>query len=981
MLKKLPAVTYVIIMVVFATQLLFSASSGNVTGKVTDATNDQPLLGANIILVGTSMGAAADFDGNYKIQNVPAGTYNLKATYIGYEAISVKIVLKEGEHLVENLKLQPVGVKGKEVVVTAQASGQNAAINQQLSSDNIVNVVSAARIQELPDANAAESVGRLPGVFLVRSYGEGSQISIRGLQPKYNQVLIDGVEMPASDNGDRGVDLSMISSNMLSGIEIYKTVTPDMDAAVLGGTVNFRIREAQKNISNLPIVNLSLQGGYDNLQNVYNNYKFSGSIEKRFFNDKFGVFAQGVIEKKNLTANILGAGYGFLKTDYYNPGPVVMNSLNLTYRPTIKKRYDATLVMDYKWQSGKIDLMNFFSKGDQTTTNFNQNYNIQGNSITYGASYSTPIENVITNILEVKQDLLTFNVDARLSHAYTENINPGSWSVGFSQGAAGVGGISRNQSPVLIAQQASLKANLDKTFFSGINTSSSFTRQRNIGGTIDLDRTFNFSDYFTTDLKFGGAILYTNRSYDYSAGNGSLLSPNNKDARAAVVAANPWMEQSPYNMNANGNTQFPIGMFYDLGGSFGNFLNGDYAMLGHPTNIGLLSSAVNTVVNFQKDKRWTSGNSYSPDTYANIASDYMGYEHRDAAYVMATLNIGPLLTIIPGVRYQNLITSYQAAQIPDAFENNYYPLPFPHTDTTIVREHGYWLPDVSLRYRAMSWFDVRLSYTNTISYPDFNRIIPILHIFQNSVDLNNYSLQPARSQNFDLALSVHDNTIGLFTVNPFLKRIDNLIFSLGDIYITDPNLYGLPSNTRGYVLSYVINNPDRVDLWGVELDWQTHFWYLPGPLSGLVMNINYTHIFSSAQYPFVMTKVGGFPPKTTYLDTAYTDRLIDQPTDIVNLSVGYDYKGFSILGSMIYQDNVFSGSSFWPGLRTHKAKYVRWDLSAKQTLPWFGIEAFFDLNNINGEPDVTIVQGSGFPTSDNSYGMSADLGLRWRLAQ
>ena len=130
-----------------------------------------------------------------------------------------------------------------------------------------------------------------------------------------------------------------------------------------------------------------------------------------------------------------------------------------------------------------------------------------------------------------------------------------------------------------------------------------------------------------------------------------------------------------------------------------------------------------------------------------------------------------------------------------------------------------------------------------------------------------------------------------------------------------------------------------------------------------------------------MTKVGGFPPKTTYLDTAYTDRLIDQPTDIVNLSVGYDYKGFSILGSMIYQDNVFSGSAFWPGLRTHKAKYVRWDLSAKQSLPWFGIEAFFDLNNINGEPDVSVVQGSGFPTSDNSYGMSADVGLRWRFGE
>ncbi len=77
-----------------------------------------------------------------------------------------------------------MGIQGEVVVVTAQAAGQNEAINTQLSSQQIVSVVSAARIQELPDANAAESVGRLPGVSILRNGGEGSEVVIRGLQPR-----------------------------------------------------------------------------------------------------------------------------------------------------------------------------------------------------------------------------------------------------------------------------------------------------------------------------------------------------------------------------------------------------------------------------------------------------------------------------------------------------------------------------------------------------------------------------------------------------------------------------------------------------------------------------------------------------------------------------------------------------------------------------------------------------------------------------
>ena len=158
-----------------------SAAGTSVEGFIKDAETGEPLFGANVMLTGTSMGAATGMDGKYVIPNVPAGAYTIQVTYIGYIEQKVEIKVKEGITVKQDFRLKAVGVKGETVIVTAQASGQQQAINQQLTSDNIVNVVSAAKIQELPDANAAESIGRLPGVSLLRSGGEANEVVIRGL--------------------------------------------------------------------------------------------------------------------------------------------------------------------------------------------------------------------------------------------------------------------------------------------------------------------------------------------------------------------------------------------------------------------------------------------------------------------------------------------------------------------------------------------------------------------------------------------------------------------------------------------------------------------------------------------------------------------------------------------------------------------------------------------------------------------------------
>ncbi len=104
--------------------------------------------------------------------------------------------------------------------------------------------------------------------------------------------------------------------------------------------------------------------------------------------------------------------------------------------------------------------------------------------------------------------------------------------------------------------------------------------------------------------------------------------------------------------------------------------------------------------------------------------------------------------------------------------------------------------------------------------------------------------------------------------------------------------------------------------------------------------------------------------------------MLNQPNDIMNFAIGVDYKGFSSRLSMLYQDNIFKQPDFWMQNRVNSDKYIRWDLSVKQELPWYGVQVFLNLNNITGENDTDINQKNGFPVTIERYGMTGDLGVR-----
>jgi len=118
--KILGAFMMAALVILWAGALLQAGTTGKIAGRVTDADTGEPLIGANVLIEGTTLGAATDADGNYFIINVPPGQYSVRAQMIGYSAevyTDVRVFIDLTTTV--NFKPKTEVIKGEEVVVTA----------------------------------------------------------------------------------------------------------------------------------------------------------------------------------------------------------------------------------------------------------------------------------------------------------------------------------------------------------------------------------------------------------------------------------------------------------------------------------------------------------------------------------------------------------------------------------------------------------------------------------------------------------------------------------------------------------------------------------------------------------------------------------------------------------------------------------------------------------------------------------------------
>ncbi len=129
--------------------------------------------------------------------------------------------------------------ESEEVVVTGFRAALESAVSTKKESEQIVESVSAEDIGKLPDASIAESIARLPGLTSQRISGRSSFISIRGFGPDFSATLLNG-RPQTSTNDNRGIEFDQYPSEIVSGVNVYKTPNASLTSQGLVGTVDIR---------------------------------------------------------------------------------------------------------------------------------------------------------------------------------------------------------------------------------------------------------------------------------------------------------------------------------------------------------------------------------------------------------------------------------------------------------------------------------------------------------------------------------------------------------------------------------------------------------------------------------------------------------------------------------------------------------------------------------------------------------------------
>jgi TonB-dependent receptor len=986
--------TFVLITLIFSCTAAFA---GNIIGKVYDVQTGESLPSATIKIEGTSRGMITDIRGEYLISGIKEGSYEITFSYVGYEKQTIEVVVGK-ETVTLDVPMSTLAIQGAAVIVTAQASGQRAAINQQINSNSVTSVVSAQRIQEIPETSAAEAVGRLPGVTI-----KNGSVIVRGLSPQFSKIQVDGTDMASTSLTGRSSRLDMISQYMLEGIEMTKTAMADHEGDIIGARVNLIIKEAPKT----PTAEILFQNGYNTLSKSLGNQKLSVAGSNRFLDNKLGVFGQLSYERNETATNSMSAGYLWIGDDGTSGEPMFnLSGLGLgDNKARMRGRKGASLVMDYKTGLTKLKMSNFFSSTNNESVGRSMSYNSWSNSQSRGMWLGSNELMVMTNALRIEQALGRFEIDGGVSHSYSKNHSPENISVGAHDANAIPGDADWTVHPIDFPAQipADMLFNPMQANMQSMSFSNSLGTERKMSADLNVKANFKLGDYINVELKAGAKYKYLTKKTDqqrFHAGMDKAYFINTRDV------AHEYLDWFPTGSESGvGIDEGLLGYSYFIDPDYYNdeLLLGDYIMyqmFDENRVRGFHQFMLDNPMGFTTEEAKKSYYNVWKDSYKD---DFHGNEEYLGAYINPTITIGKnnFLTLIPGVRYEKNQTSYTGQRLPFqsgiawAINGSTYE----GLDVSRERQNEYILPMMHLILRPTKWSVIKSSYTHTLTRPAYRNIVPSWNVVggpSNYIGWNNPYLTPGLSKNIDVNVSLHGNKFGLLSVGWFSKEIENMIFWSGTKAILqkelDDGIYdGLEENNEytqvnavGYQTSFPINNPNPSFVSGFEFEYQSNFYFLPGALSGLVLNANYTYFDSEAKYPEVYTIVDEdwtSPTflQTTYIDTFFVSKLMNQANHILNLTLGWDYKAFSIRGSMKYTDGMFNKNHARPGLREYADKRFTYDVSITQGVPKYNVSLFCNLTNLNRSKEIILNSGTGYPTMVSYGGIGIALGARYRF--
>ncbi len=922
----------------FQLAALAQEHQGSVTGRVLDASQGV-LPGARIELQPGGQSRSSDANGEFSISGVAAGRYTATVSLQGFSLFTTEVTVADSPVKVEAI-LQ-IGTHNESVTVTGdRQGGEVEALTIERTADNIVQVLPADVITSLPNTNIADALGRMPSVSLERDEGEGKYVQIRGTEPRLSNVTIDGIHLP-SPEGIRNVKLDVIPADLVSSVEINKTLSANQDADAIGGSVNLVTRTP----ADQPYVSFLGMGGYTPITGGRSLYQIAGTAGQRFGKDKkFGALfgfsydynSRGINDvEPGPAVNPLAGGGSFL-------GPNTEDLRNYHYD---RGRYGFDGELDYKLG----DMSSVYIRG------LFSHFNDFGEDWIYSPGIST------------------FITSANVGDAKNSNT----CGITDVSGVQGCGGMSFTNVYRKPAQQiVSVQAGARHVFGGAVLNYEAALSQANYTGGFGFARYFgpgssdnsvafgvNTKDPFVPKFPvLNGVNIYDPSLYSVGFGDDESDGIFERDAVGDISLSKPYKLAGHFStfevgfkgwdarktslvnrMNFSGNssglrmTQF-LGSYRD-----NNYYFGQY-QFGPTTQFTKLLAASLPL---------TSNDGY------NLPNDFNISERIWAGYAMDTIDLGRF-RLQGGVRIESTGDDLQANLVNYDSGGNFL------SSSPLNTSHSYInvFPSVQAQYRFSSDTVLRAAYGAGIARPNFSDLAPYLTFTPNTpvpYAQGNPDLKPTHAQNVDLLVEHYFKSVGIIQGGVFYKGLTDPIYPITGTY------QGQPSATLG--------NGPNAHIFGFEATWQQRLKFLPGALNGMGVQANYGYTSSQATFP---TPLPGQPGRTDHPTLPRT-----APNNW-NFDATYDKKGFSARMGLSHNDAYIwsygSDNSKTPSGDTYLYPHTQVDAQVSYWIPKsHGIQAVVSMLNLNNEVFGFYLGAERYPIQREYYSRTTSVGLRWTL--
>ncbi|MFC6102287.1 TonB-dependent receptor [Olivibacter domesticus] len=814
-------------LLIMATLLGYAQGHGVISGKIMEAISKASLPGATIRLNVGNRYTISDQTGNYEFLNVPVGTYELEVVYMGYQTKKQPVVVQDGHNIVVNLSLEDGSVTMNEVVIMGdRLRGQARALNQQKNKPNITNIISSDQVGRFPDANIGDALRRVPGITMQNDQGEARNIIVRGLSPELNSVTLNGDRIPSAEGDNRRVQMDLIPSDMISTIEVNKTLTPDMDADAIGGSVNLITRASP----NGQRISATLGGGYNPLHTtpIYTGAFVYGN---RFANNKFGMVVSGSYNNNHLGSEGVE---GEWKRD--DQGNAWLAREDIRYYDVQRIRRSIAGAFDFKANDNHSFFANImYNWRDDRENRFRVRTDMELADEDAGIAGGFILDKISR---ETKGGINNSrNKNRRLEDQRVQNYSIGGnhlllpsldmdWAVSYSKASEDRPNeryINYEYEDALEIQQvpSSNDRPIDLVFnrpnaalseLDVISENHDYTSESEWGGKLNFRIPFSLIDGEKGRLRFGGRL----RIKDKKRNNifTEYTPVGDEYASLGGVPTLNWTGSF-----APGN-QYAPGLFAD------RRVLGDLNL----TDPSLFTSELN------------------PSEF--LAVNYQAKERIIAEYIRWDQDFSSRLSMILGARVEHTYINYTG----NVIENE------EDLSGTRSQKNNYTniLPSVSFKYVPQEDLILRAAVTTALARPNYYSIAPYVQSVadgdDSQVTAGNPALKATYAWNFDLMAEKYFTSVGILSGGLYYKNLKNFIYKYSNRNYTSSDFANdFPGAVNlvpeGESWRFVQDrNGESVDVYGFEVAIQRQLDFLPGKfLRGFGIYANYTYTKSKAR--------------------------------------------------------------------------------------------------------------------------------------